>query len=126
MTDEAPLHDRLLRANLERVFNERDAARRADAMAELYVAEPVMYEPDKVVAGREAIAAVAGALLEGFGPGFRFTPEKGPALGHHGMAVLRWHAGPEGSPAAISGADLAEIADGRIARLWVLLDPQWG
>ncbi|TWB40645.1 hypothetical protein [Nitrospirillum pindoramense] len=32
-----PDHDALLRANLERVFNERDPDRRALAMADLYV-----------------------------------------------------------------------------------------
>jgi hypothetical protein len=87
-----PDYDRLLRSNLERVFNERDAARRAAAIDELFVAEPVMYEPDKVVVGRAAIGAVAGSLLEQFGPTFGFTPA-GPAVGHHGVGVLRWQAG---------------------------------
>ena len=67
-------HDRLLRANLMRVFNERDAALREAAIAELFVTDPVMYEPDNVVEGREAISAVAGHLLEQFGPRFRFSP----------------------------------------------------
>ncbi len=113
-------YDRLLHANLNRIFNERDAGKRAVAIAELYVEEPVMYEPDNILHGREAISAVAGALLERFGPGFRFTPE-GPATGHHGMGVLSWHAGPEGGPITVTGKDVAEIVDGRIARLWVLL-----
>ena len=115
-------HDRLLRANLMRVFNERDAALREAAIAELFVADPVMYEPDNVVQGREAISAVAGHLLEQFGPRFRFTPAA-PAVGHHGLAVLRWEAGPEDGPVAVTGSDAAEIVDSRIARLWVLLDP---
>jgi hypothetical protein len=45
-TDE-PDYDRLLRPNLERVFNERKARKRAIAIDELFVAEPVMYEPTK-------------------------------------------------------------------------------
>ena len=117
-----PDYDHLLRSNLERVFNERDADRRAAAIDELFVAEPVMYEPDKVVIGRAAIAAVAGSLLEQFGPTFGFTPA-GPAVGHHGVGVLRWQAGPAGGPVAVTGTDAAEIVDGRIARLWVLLNP---
>lgn len=117
--------DRLLRANLARVFSERDAARREEAIAELFATDPVMYEPDKVVEGRAAISTVAGHLLEQFGPDFRFTPA-GPAIGHHGLAILRWQAGPEGGPVAVTGADVAEIVDGRIARLWVLLDPPTG
>lgn len=114
--------DHLLRANLMRVFNERDAAKRDAAIAELFVADPVMYEPDNVVEGRAAISAVAGNLLEQFGPSFQFAPVA-PAVGHHGLAVLRWQAGPEGGPIAVTGSDAAHILEGRIARLWVLLDP---
>lgn len=115
-------YDYLLRSNLERVFNERDAARRAAALADLYVDDPVMFEPDAVVRGRDAIGAVAGKLLEQFGPTFTFVAD-GKAVGHHGLAVLRWHAGPQGGPVAVTGADAAEFEDGRIARLWVLLNP---
>ena len=118
----APDVDHLLRANLERVFNQRDAAQRAAAIAELYVADPVMYEPDGLVEGRAAIADTAGRLLKQFGPDFAFVPE-GRAVGHHGLAVLRWHAGPKGGPVAVTGTDAAEIEDGRIRRLWVLLNP---
>lgn len=115
-------YDRLLRANLERVFSERDAGRRAAALEELFVEEPVMYEPDNVVTGRAAIGEVAGGLLERFGPTFAFAAD-GAASGHHGLGVLRWRAGPAGGPVAVTGTDVAEIVDGRIARLWVLLDP---
>ncbi|MBB3773394.1 hypothetical protein FHS55_004029 [Angulomicrobium tetraedrale] len=116
-----PDYDHLLRANLARVFNERDADRRAQAIQELFVADPVMYEPDGVVTGREAISAVAGKLLDQFGPTFRFTPS-GRGIGHHGLGVLRWEAGPEGGPIAVTGSDAAQIVDGRIAQLWVLLN----
>jgi len=84
--------NRLLRANLQRVFNERDPVRRAEAIAELYSADPTMYEPDAVIDGREAISAVAGKLLDQFGPEFRFTPET-DAVGHHGVGSMRWRAG---------------------------------
>ncbi|WCS23421.1 nuclear transport factor 2 family protein [Methylobacterium sp. NMS14P] len=117
-----PDYDRLLRANLRRVFNERDADARAAALDEFYVAEPILFEPDNVVRGRAAIGAVAGTLLDRFGPTFRFVPV-GRGVGHHGMGSLRWEAGPEGGPVAVTGTDVAEIVDGRIGRLWVLLDP---
>lgn len=110
----------LLHANLERVFNERDAGLRDRAIAELFVGDPVMYEPDAVVEGRAAISAIAGKLLAQFGADFAFVPE-GAAMGHHGMASLRWHAGPRNGPVAVTGMDVAEIVDGRIARLWVML-----
>jgi hypothetical protein len=117
-----PDYDRLLRDNLERVFNERDAARRDAAIAEVFAADPVMYEPTGVVQGRSNISDVAGKLLAQFGPDFSFVPD-GPAVGHHGLAVLRWHAGPKDGPIAVTGADAAEIEAGRIVRLWVLLNP---
>ncbi|CAO3438573.1 nuclear transport factor 2 family protein [Azospirillum endophyticum] len=117
-----PDYDGLLRANLEQVFNERDAGKRSAAIADLFVADPVMYEPAAIVRGRAAISEVAGRLLEQFGPAFRFRPE-GDAVGHHGLGMLRWQAGPAGGPVAVTGTDVADVVDGRIARLWVLLDP---
>lgn len=121
MSIDEPDFDALLGSNLERVFNERNSARREAAISELFVTNPIMYEPDNVVEGRAAISAVAGALLEQFGPDFRFTPI-GNAVGHHGMGVLHWEAGPQGGPVAVTGADVAEVVDGRISRLWVLLN----
>src|SRR4051812_34854181 len=106
--------DGLLRANLERVFNERDDARRAIAIAELFTEEPVMYEPGRPVRGREEISAVAGKLLKQFGPQFQFKPD-GVGVGHHGMATLRWRAGEPGKAPTVQGYDTAEIIDGRIA-----------
>ena len=121
-TETEPDYDKLLHANLERVFNERDPARRDAAIADLFAADPVMYEPTAIVQGRKSISDVAGKLLAQFGPDFAFVPD-GPAVGHHGFAVLRWHAGPKDGPVAVTGADAAEIEGGRIVRLWVLLDP---
>lgn len=112
----------LLRANLERVFNERDAAQRRAAVAELFSENPVMFEPDGIVQGRAAIAEVAGKLLEQFGPTFAFTPVA-DAVGHHDLATLRWQAGPAGGPIAVTGTDAALFLQGRIEKLWVLLDP---
>ncbi len=112
----------LLRSNLERVFSERDASKRAAAVAELFVAEPVMYEPENVVIGRTAISDVAGKLLEQFGPTFTFLASA-PAVGHHGMGSLRWQAGPKDGPVTVTGTDVAEVENGKISRLWVLLDP---
>ncbi|KMO20491.1 hypothetical protein SQ03_05550 [Methylobacterium platani JCM 14648] len=112
----------MLRANLARVFNERDAGARAAALDELFAAEPVMFEPTGIVRGRQAVADVAGRLLDQFGPTFRFVPQD-RAVGHHGLGLLRWTAGPEGGPVTVTGTDAAEIVDGRIARLWVMLDP---
>lgn len=114
-------YDALLRANLQRVFNERDAQKRIAAVQELFAGTPTMYEPTGIVTGRAAISEVAGALLDQFGPDFAFVAE-GTAVGHHGLGYLRWHAGPGDGPVIVSGVDVAEISAGKIVRLWVLLD----
>ncbi|MFK4490210.1 hypothetical protein ABIA45_005288 [Bradyrhizobium sp. USDA 336] len=115
--------DHLLRSNLERVFNERDEEKRRIAITELFVEEPVMYEPTAIVRGRAEISRIAGNLLKQFGPTFRFVPD-GLAVGHHGLAHLAWHAGPKDGPVAVTGADVVQIEGGKIARLWVLLNSQ--
>jgi hypothetical protein len=81
-----------------------------------------MYEPGQPVEGRDAISDVAGNLLEQFGPIFAFTPQ-GNGVGHHGMGTLRWTAGDLNGPVVVQGYDTAEVVDGRISRLWVLIEP---
>jgi hypothetical protein len=122
MTTSEPDYDYLLRTNIERVFSERDAAKRAAAIAEIYAADPVLYEPTNVVHGRAEISNTVAELLERFGPDFAFVPI-GQAIGHHGLAHLLWQAGPRNGPIAVTGADVAEVKNGRITRLWVLLSP---
>ena len=116
-----PDYAAILRANLERVFNERDATKRLSALAELWSADPIMYEPDNTVRGREAISDVAGKLLDQFGPQFEFVPDSTPT-GHHGIGTMRWRAGLKSGPIAFTGGDIAEITNGKITRLWVILD----
>lgn len=123
--NEVENYDALLRANLQRVFNERDAQKRIAAVQELFADTPTMYEPTGTVTGRAAISEVAGALLDQFGADFAFVPE-GPAVGHHGLGYLRWHAGPSAGSTVVSGVDVAEISEGKIVRLWVLLDAPQG
>lgn len=123
--NEVENYDALLRANLQRVFNERDAQKRIAAVQELFADTPTMYEPTGIVTGRAAISEVAGALLDQFGADFAFVPE-GPAVGHHGLGYLRWHAGPSAGSTVVSGVDVAEISEGKIVRLWVLLDAPQG
>ena len=120
--EEMPDVDALLRANLERVFNDRAPHARRAAVDALYREDAVLYDPAGSVQGRVAIADLAGRLLEQFGPGFRFTPV-GTATGHHGLAALRWQAGREEGPVALTGTDVAAISDGKIQTLWVLIDP---
>ena len=115
-------YDSVLQANLTRVFGERDAARRMEALAELYADDATLYEPDRSVTGHAAINQAVEALLSSLPPNFVFTAT-GPAVGHHGVARLRWQAGPTSGAAAATGTDVARIEGGRIQTLHVFLDP---
>lgn len=114
--------DRILLANLTRVFGERDRARRTAAIRDLYAPDAVLYEPDGVATGHDEIADAVEALLASLPPAFVFSPI-GPAVGHHGLARLRWRSGPPEGPVAVTGTDVARIEAGRIASLHVFIDP---
>ena len=116
-------YDRLMQANLARVFNERDAGKRLGAIGELYAAGAILYEPpDTAAEGHAAISQAVTRLLASLPPDFAFTAI-GPALGHHGMGRLRWQAGPPNGPVAVSGMDVARFQDGRIRSLHVFIEP---
>lgn len=112
----------LLHENLVRVFGERDRERRQVAIAELYAPDAVLYEPGASATGHGEIDESVEALLANLPPGFVFTAQ-GPAIGHHGIARLRWVSGPPNRAAAVTGTDVAHVAGGRIQSLYVLLDP---
>jgi len=114
-------YERLMQANLVRVFGERDAKRRIAAIRELYAEDAVLYEPDASATGHVAISQAVDALLSSLPPNFAFTAI-GPAVGHHGVGRLRWRSGPPNGPVAL-GTDVARIESGRIQTLHVFIDP---
>ena len=64
----------LMERNLFEVFGQRDSARRAAAIAELYTANCTFFEAEEQVNGREALNAKVGSILED-APGFVFRPQ---------------------------------------------------
>jgi len=122
MTSRAADYDGILQANLTRVFSERDAGVRAAAIRDLFASDAILYEPDSSATGHDAIAQAVEELLASLPPAFVFSPI-GPAVGHHGLARLRWRAGPPEGPVAVTGTDVARIEAGRIASLHVFIDP---
>jgi hypothetical protein len=115
--------DALMRANLTRVFSERDGGRRRAALEALYTADAKLYEPDNVFTGRNAICGAVDALIARLPPEFVFTPV-GIAVGHHGLGRLAWRAAPRGGAAAVTGTDVVQVEGGRIKSLHVLIDPE--
>ena len=112
----------LLQANLKRVFGERDAEKRKAVIRELYAPDAVLYEPDDIATGHEAIAHAVDALLTSLPPSFVFTAI-GPAVGHHGVGRLRWSGGPPQGPVAVTGTDVVHVEGGLIQSLHVFIDP---
>ena len=111
----------LLEASIERVWNEHDGDRRLAALAEIYHPEARIYEPERSITGHAAISDTVAGVLADMPPDFRFAVT-GPTLGHHGMAVTRWHGGPPGQ-ITVSGADAVRILEGKIHEHWFFFDP---
>jgi SnoaL-like domain len=121
--DTAMDYDHLLRANAKRIFSEPGVERRLTALKELWAESGVLVENEHVAVGREAVSDSVGALLKMLPPGTTFEAD-GPAAGHHGLGRLRWRAvDSSGKPLGVTGTDIAIVEDGRIAKLYVILDP---
>jgi hypothetical protein len=114
----------LMRRNLYEVFNERDPGRRTAAITEVYGADPVFYEKDSVVEGREALGARVQALLDE-APEFAFSAD-GEATENHNMGRLTWHLGPPGAPPVVTGTDIAITGDGTIQALYTFVEETAG
>lgn len=109
----------LMRRSLLGVFNEHDPDRRAAAIAEIYAADVVWHEPDRVIHGRAALAARAQELDAEFA-GFVFRPA-GPVSVTDDIGHLGFHLGPPDQPAAVTGMDIARCRDGVIVELYTLI-----
>jgi|SRR5579862_957871 len=111
----------LLHRNLQEVFGEGDAARRRAAIEDLYTEDCVLDVPPGVFVGREALDRFAGDLRATH-PQFVYTP-RGEAQALHNAGRLAWGSGPRGEPADYTGLDVVIVRDGKIAALYVFLDP---
>jgi hypothetical protein len=110
----------LMERNLLEVFGQRDSARRAVAIAEIYTADCTFFEAKERIVGRNALnAKIDGILQEA--PGFVFRAA-GHAQVNHDLGRLRWHFGPAGAPPVVTGMDIAVCEHGRIRALYTLLD----
>jgi hypothetical protein len=119
----APIdYDGLMQANLARVFGERDAGRRIEAIRELYAEDAVLHEPDASATGHAGISEAVTALLASLPPDFVFRAA-GPAVGHHGVGRLQWRSGPPDGPVVVTGTDVALFEGSLIRSLYVFLDP---
>jgi hypothetical protein len=112
----------VLQAHLERVFNERDAGRRANAIQELYGAEATFYEQEAKYSGTEAIARAVTELLGALPPTLVFSMAA-PAMENHDMGKLLWRGHLPDGTTVVTGTDVAKVKEGRICSLYVFVDP---
>ncbi|MBX7484099.1 nuclear transport factor 2 family protein [Qipengyuania qiaonensis] len=111
----------ILQANLDRVFGERDVARRISAIREMYTVDAVFHEAERSVRGHEAISQAVEEVLGHLPRDFVFTAIR-PGLGHNGVGRLQWRVGPPGGPVAATGTDVAHVEGALIRTLHVFLD----
>lgn len=111
----------VLEESIGHVWNERDDAIRLARIHDIYHPDATIYEPARAVTGHEAISQVVAGVLADMPADFRFEVT-GPTLGHHGVAVARWHGLSEGK-VMVSGADAARIKDGKIIEHYFFFDP---
>jgi hypothetical protein len=111
---------RLMEANLLAVFDERDPQRRAAAIAETYAADVEWTDDEGVAVGRDQLNAKAAELQEKLA-GLHFV-KAGPVRQTRGLGFLAWEVRSPDDVTVAAGFDVAEIADGRIVRLWTVLN----
>ena len=112
----------LLHRNLQEVFGEGDAARRRAAIKDFYNDDCVLYAPTGVVIGHDALDKFAGDLRATH-PHFVYTPRGEPQALHNG-GILAWGSGPKGESPEYIGLDVVIVRDGKIAALYVFLNPK--
>ncbi|MFC4150135.1 nuclear transport factor 2 family protein [Micromonospora mangrovi] len=101
-------------------WNETEPAQRRLLIDEVWAEDGRYTDPLAVVEGRDAIAALIGAVQGQF-PGLRFS--LGPVDAHHDIARFTWALGAPGAEPLVVGFDVAVFAeDGRIARVHGFLD----
>ena len=110
----------LLNRNLQEVFGEGDTARRRAAIEDLYTDDCVLYVPNSVFVGHDALDKFAGDLRATH-PHFVYTPHGEPQALHNGGRVA-WGSGPRGEKPEYTGLDVIIERDDKIAALYVFLD----
>ena len=121
VSDDAKLIATLLRRNLAEVFGENDPERRRAAISEIYAEDAVVHAPPGTIVGHDGLDKFAGDLRS-MHPHYVYTPSGEPQV-LHDSARLGWGSGPAGEPPRYTGEDFILVRNGKIAALYVYLDP---
>ena len=103
------------------VWNETDAARRRELIAQTWTDGASYRDPLMQGDGRAGIDALVQGVHQQF-PGYRFR-QVGAVDDHHCYVRFAWELGPEDGPAPIAGSDVAILgSDGRLQSVIGFLD----
>jgi len=113
----------LLTRNVLEVFNERDSQKRLALMKALYREDGVFHESnDASFVGIEVINARVTEVLETIAPELLFRATA-PEERNNDVARVSWTLSAAGGPIVLSGMDIGLLKDGKIAALYMFVDP---
>ena len=95
----------------------------APTIEDFYTEDCVLYVPPGVFVGHDALDKFAGDLRATH-PHFVYTPHGEPQALHNG-GILAWGSGPKGEAPDYTGLDVVIVRDGKIAALYVFLNPKF-
>ncbi|GAB3572994.1 nuclear transport factor 2 family protein [Hymenobacter daeguensis] len=102
------------------ILNNLDLASRTPAIAEVYAENLVFVDPHQEFTGREHLDGFVQGLHQKFS-GAIFSLAQ-PIDAHHHIARINWQFGPPANPTAVTGQDIAVVANGQIQALYIFLD----
>jgi hypothetical protein len=109
-------------SNYIAMWNETDADRRRELVAETVTDDANYVDPVMEGAGIDGIATMIGAAQSQF-PGHRFTLVAGPEA-HHDRVRFTWSLAADGGAPVAVGVDFVNLADnGRMGSITGFLEP---
>ncbi|MCI0441573.1 MAG: nuclear transport factor 2 family protein [Chloroflexi bacterium] len=102
------------------MWNETDAKRRRDLIAQTWTEAANYLDPVAQGEGRKGIDTMVQGIQERF-PGYRFR-RTSEVDGHHDRVRFGWELGPEDGPALAGGIDFGVVVDGRLETVTGFLD----
>lgn len=102
------------------VWNETNAARRRELIAQTWTEDAHYIDPLMEGVGQDGIDAMIGGAQAQF-PGFAFSLI-GKADAHHDRVRFSWALGPEGGDALVKGTDFATVVGERLQWVTGFLD----
>ncbi|WP_316635063.1 nuclear transport factor 2 family protein [uncultured Flavobacterium sp.] len=115
----------LMEENLARVWSERDAVKRLEAIENIYTSDSALYHVGDQTNGREAINKSITSTLANMPADFIFFKLK-PVVINNNVGRLIWGVGPNAQSLVATGMDIVVFESGKIKSLYVFLDGQDG